>query len=117
MLGSSVLMATPERALLDALDRPRFAGGIREVARIVAKGAKRVSWERGLDLAGRWDESALVQRLGYLVDLHRIDLPRTSGRRFKGSSRPRARSTWVLASNGAGRAARSPMGHHRERPS
>ena len=75
VLGSSVLMATPERALLDALDRPRFAGGIREVARIVANAAKRVSWEKLLDLAGRWNESAIVQRLGYLVDLHRIVLP------------------------------------------
>ncbi|MGO9837414.1 MAG: type IV toxin-antitoxin system AbiEi family antitoxin domain-containing protein [Polyangiaceae bacterium] len=75
VLGSSVLMATPERALLDALDRPRFAGGIREVARIVANAAKRVSWEKVLDLATRWDESAIVQRLGYLLDLHRIDLP------------------------------------------
>jgi predicted transcriptional regulator of viral defense system len=28
-----------------------------------------------LDLAGRWDESAIVQRLGYFVDLHRVELP------------------------------------------
>ena len=75
VLGSSVLMATPEYALLDALDRPRFAGGVREVARIVANAAKRVSWEKLLDLAGRWHELAIVQRLGHLVDLHRIDPP------------------------------------------
>ena len=75
VLGAHVLMATPERALLDALDRPRFAGGIREVARMVANAAKRVSWERVLDLAGRWDESAIVQRLGYFVDLHHVELP------------------------------------------
>jgi predicted transcriptional regulator of viral defense system len=75
VLGSSVLMATPERALLDALDRPRFAGGIREVARIVANGAKRISWEKVLDLATRWHESAIVQRLGYFLDLHHVDLP------------------------------------------
>jgi predicted transcriptional regulator of viral defense system len=75
VLGAHVLMATPERALLDALDRPRFAGGIREVARMVANAAKRVSWERVLDLARRWDESAIVQRLGYFVDLHHLELP------------------------------------------
>ncbi len=52
----------------------RFAGGIREVARIVANGAKRVSWDRVLDLATRWDESAIVQRLGYFLDLHHVPL-------------------------------------------
>jgi predicted transcriptional regulator of viral defense system len=75
VLGAKVQMATPERALLDALDRPRFAGGIREVARIVANAAKRVSWDRVVDLAGRWNESAIVQRLGYFLDLHLVELP------------------------------------------
>jgi predicted transcriptional regulator of viral defense system len=75
VLGATVLMATPERAVLDALDRPRFAGGIREVARIVANAARHISWERLLDLAARWDESAIAQRLGYLLDLHQVELP------------------------------------------
>ena len=30
VLGATVQMATPERALLDALDRPRYAGGLAE---------------------------------------------------------------------------------------
>jgi predicted transcriptional regulator of viral defense system len=75
VLGANVLMATPERAVLDALNRPRFAGGIREVARIVANAARRISWERLLDLTARWNESAIAQRLGYFVDLHQVELP------------------------------------------
>jgi predicted transcriptional regulator of viral defense system len=75
VLGVTVKMATKERALLDALDHPRYAGGIREVSRIVANAAPQVSWERIRDQAQHWNDSALVQRLGYLIDLHRVQLP------------------------------------------
>ena len=74
VLGYAVQMATTERAVLDALDRPRYAGGIGEVSRIVARAASKVLWDRLLKLACRWGSSALVQRLGYFVDLHRVDV-------------------------------------------
>lgn len=74
VLGHAVQMATLERALLDAIDRPRYAGGIGEVSRIVARAARKVSWKEILALATRWGSSALVQRLGYFLDLHQVDL-------------------------------------------
>ncbi|MEJ2207151.1 MAG: hypothetical protein P8170_23980, partial [Gemmatimonadota bacterium] len=74
-LGEPVHMATFERALLDAIDRPRYAGGIGEVSGIAARAATRVSWDELLELAGRWRSSALAQRLGYFLDLHRAELP------------------------------------------
>ena len=55
-------MATRERALLDAIDRPRYAGGIGEVSRIVGRAGPGLAWERLPELAGRWGESAIVQR-------------------------------------------------------
>jgi predicted transcriptional regulator of viral defense system len=75
VLGDAVQMATAERAVLDAIDRPRYAGGIGEVSRIVARAASKVPWDALLDLARKWGSSALVQRLGYFVDLHRVDVP------------------------------------------
>lgn len=75
VLGQTVQMATIERALLDAIDRPRYAGGIGEVSRIAARAAARVSWDAVLGAARGWGSSALVQRLGYLLDLHSIDVP------------------------------------------
>ncbi|MCG8556396.1 MAG: hypothetical protein MJD61_14065, partial [Proteobacteria bacterium] len=75
VLGHAVQMATTERALLDALDRPRYAGGIGEVSRIAARAARKVSWERLTDLSRKWGSSALVQRLGYFMDLHQVDVP------------------------------------------
>ena len=75
VLGHSVQMATVERALLDAIDRPRYAGGIGEVSRIVARAAGKVSLDAVLGLVRRWGSSALVQRLGYFLDLHAAPLP------------------------------------------
>ena len=75
VLGETVQMATRERALLDAIDGPRYAGGIGEVSRMVSRSAAKVSWDALLELLRRWDKSALVQRLGYLLDLHQVQVP------------------------------------------
>ena len=75
VLGHAVQMATTERAVLDAIDRPRHAGGIGEVSRIVARAANKVSWDTLLELTRKWGSSALVQRLGYFLDLHRVPVP------------------------------------------
>ena len=75
VLGHAVQMATAERAVLDAIGRPRYAGGIGEVSRIVAWAGSRVPWDALLELARKYGSSALVQRLGYFVDLHQVDVP------------------------------------------
>jgi predicted transcriptional regulator of viral defense system len=75
VLGEKVQMATKERTLLDALDRPEVAGGLGEVSRMVAKAATAISWATLFDLLGRWKESAVIQRLGYLLDLHDLVFP------------------------------------------
>jgi predicted transcriptional regulator of viral defense system len=75
VLGQPVRMATKERAALDALDRPRYAGGIGEVSRILVRAARKVSWPALLELARLWQSSALIQRLGYFMDLHRAAMP------------------------------------------
>jgi predicted transcriptional regulator of viral defense system len=75
ILGEPVQMATIERALVDALDRPRYAGGIGEVSRIAARAARRVSWDSLLDCLRRFDVSALAQRLGYLLEFNGVEVP------------------------------------------
>jgi predicted transcriptional regulator of viral defense system len=75
VLGEPVKMATKERALLDAVDRPHLAGGLSEVARIVARASREISWPALLNDARRWNESAVVQRLGYLLDLRQAKVP------------------------------------------
>ncbi|MBN2491922.1 MAG: type IV toxin-antitoxin system AbiEi family antitoxin domain-containing protein [Planctomycetes bacterium] len=75
VLGAAVQMATVERALIDALDRPRYGGGIGEVSRIVARAATRVSWNGLIDCFRRFGVSAVAQRLGYLLEVNGADVP------------------------------------------
>jgi predicted transcriptional regulator of viral defense system len=75
IFGRPILMATPERALLDAIERPEYAGGLPEVSRIVAKAAPKIDWKRVVELARRWKQSALIQKLGFLLDIHGINIP------------------------------------------
>ena len=51
------------------------AGAIGEVSRIALRAASKVSWGALLELAGRWGSSALVQRLGYFMDLRPVEVP------------------------------------------
>jgi predicted transcriptional regulator of viral defense system len=91
VFGHAVQMATPERAVLDVIDRPRYAGGIGEVSRIVARATHKLSWDTLLELASTWGSSALVQRLGYFVDLHRVDVPDNVRTPLLGLVRPQSK--------------------------
>lgn len=75
VLGTVVQMATPERALVDALDRPHYAGGLGEVSKMVQRSLVKLNAERLAAMLERWGESALVQRLGYLAELHGVAAP------------------------------------------
>ena len=52
-LGATVQMATPERALVDALDRPHYAGGVGEVSRMIARSLPRLAPDRLVELLER----------------------------------------------------------------
>jgi predicted transcriptional regulator of viral defense system len=91
VLGVPVQMATAERALLDSIDRPRYAGGIGEVSHIASRAIGRISWDVLLENVERWRSSALVQRLGYLLDLHKADMPTEARRALLKLVRPRSK--------------------------
>ena len=66
--GTLVMMAEPEKTVVDSLDRPVYAGGIPEIAAMLWRGRGRLDWGRLAEYALRLQSQALVQRLGYLVD-------------------------------------------------
>jgi predicted transcriptional regulator of viral defense system len=88
VLGTKVQMADIERGILDSINRPSQAGGVGEVSRIVRNAAKRISWPRLLAHTKRWNESALIQRLGYLLDLHAVPLDATTRVQLRDLVRP-----------------------------
>lgn len=70
--GSRVRMAGPEKTVLDALDRPEYAGDIPEIAGMLQRGHGRLDWEKLAEYGLRFESQALIQRLGYLIDLLRL---------------------------------------------
>lgn len=73
--GSSVNMAEPEKTVADALDRPEYAGDIPEIAAMLQHGQGRLDWDRLAEYSLRFESQALVQRLGYLIDLLGLPVP------------------------------------------
>jgi len=71
--GSRVMMAEPEKTIVDSLDRPAYAGDVPEIAAMLWRGKGRLDWDKLADYGLRVRSQALVQRLGYLADL--LQLP------------------------------------------
>lgn len=67
--GSRVMMAEPEKTVVDALDRPAYVGDLPEIAAMLRRGQGRLDWNRLTDYALRVRSQSLAQRLGYLADL------------------------------------------------
>ncbi len=68
VFDADVYMAEPEKSLVDSFDKPHYAGGIEQLARITWRGFARVDQIRLVDYAIRMKSHALVQRLGFIID-------------------------------------------------
>ena len=66
--GNKVVMAEPEKTVIDSLDQPAYAGGVPEVAAMLVNGKGRLNWKRLAEYALRYRAHALIQRLGYLAE-------------------------------------------------
>ena len=67
--GTQVMMARPEKTVVDALDHPEYAGDVPEIAGMLWRGRGQLDWVQLVDDALRFRSQALVQRLGYLADV------------------------------------------------
>jgi len=83
--GTSVMMADLEKTMVDCLDRPTHAGGMPEVAAMMARGRHRLNWTVVSEYALRFGIQSLVQRLGYLADVLDIHLPQEDRARLLGA--------------------------------
>ena len=62
-----VVVADPEKTLLNALDQPRYAEGIPEVARALAAAIPELDIPLLIDYASQIGDRTLCSRLGYLL--------------------------------------------------
>lgn len=67
--GRSYRISTPEKTVVDCVDRPDLCGGATELSRIVARAAETVAEASLVDTALRLGSVSTCQRLGYLLDL------------------------------------------------
>lgn len=65
---TEVLMAEPEKSVIDSFDKPKYAGGIEQLARITWRALVSLNKKKLIDYAQRMDSHALVQRLGFIID-------------------------------------------------
>ncbi len=63
-----VSIASKEKTIIDCLDQPRYSGEIVEVAKGLWNGRDEFNFELMLEYADRMGNSAIVKRLGYLLE-------------------------------------------------
>jgi predicted transcriptional regulator of viral defense system len=67
--GSQIMMAKPEKTILDSIHRPIYSGDIPEIAIMLWRGRNSLQWDQLGEFALRFKSKSLLQRLGYLVEL------------------------------------------------
>jgi predicted transcriptional regulator of viral defense system len=67
--GRTFRISTPEKTIVDCVDRPDLCGGLVELARIVAAGVHLVADSELVNCALRVGSISTCQRLGYFLDL------------------------------------------------
>lgn len=100
-----VVLADKEKALIDSLDQPRYAGGIAEVAHALVLAAPDLDVDL-LDYARRMADRSLASRLGHLLERQGIPPVRCYWIRVRrpkaittpvggcGSTSPKKRCNW-----------------------
>jgi predicted transcriptional regulator of viral defense system len=66
--GGQVNISEPEKTIVDCLDRPRYCGGISEVAKALRYGQKELDFTKMAEYSMRNGNKAASQRLGYLIE-------------------------------------------------
>jgi len=94
LYGRPVMLSTPQKTLVDCLDRPDLAGGVVEVARIVSGAAVDADIKDVADIALSMKSTALLQRLGFLADLVGWTFPAVVRARLRNAIVPSTRAVF-----------------------
>jgi len=67
IFDTKVNMAEPEKSLVDSFDKPRYAGGVEQLAGITWRGLSRVKKDKLVRYAVKMNSHSLIQRLGFIL--------------------------------------------------
>lgn len=64
-----------EKTIIDCLFKPQYAGGITEITKAIYKAKDKIDYPKLLDYAKRFNSQAVIKRLGFLLELLKIENP------------------------------------------
>jgi len=68
VFDADVFMAEKEKAIVDSIDKVKYAGGISELIEILRNTIDKINVDKTLDYASRMGSSSIIQRLGFLLE-------------------------------------------------
>jgi predicted transcriptional regulator of viral defense system len=110
VLSYKVMISDREKTTLDCIDRPALAGGVGEVATILANASRRFDWNKAAGYLERINSGALARRLGWLVDYVKADLPTDARDRLLRLA-TRSRKTYLGPDPASARAVQGAIGY------
>lgn len=90
--GRHATISSPEKSVVDCIDRPDLAGGLTEVMRIVYAAMSTIDPEKLVATALQMKSTSLLQRLGFITDLVGKPLPEETRKRIRSRIPKSARS-------------------------
>lgn len=72
------LLAEPEKALIDSLDQPRYAGGMEEIFKCLYNARNEIQIEKLIEYAIIFNNKAVNSRLGYFFDKFGVNMNKLS---------------------------------------
>ncbi|MDN5201223.1 type IV toxin-antitoxin system AbiEi family antitoxin [Fulvivirgaceae bacterium BMA10] len=64
-----------EKTIIDCLYKPEYAGGVVEIAKALYKSHQDIDYFKLLDYLRRFDNQAVIKRLGFLLEMYEINNP------------------------------------------
>jgi predicted transcriptional regulator of viral defense system len=67
IFDTKVNMAEPEKSLVDSFDKPKYVGGVDQLAGITWRGLSRVNKDKLVKYAVKMNSHSLIQRMGFII--------------------------------------------------
>ena len=100
VFGYPVPMSDLEKTALDCIEYPLRAGGLPEASAILAKASRRWEWEKAAGYFERRENTALIQKFGYLCDAGHLNMPESIRIRLRDRLKPSSRTYLVPRRHG-----------------
>lgn len=95
VFGYPVPMSDLEKTALDCIEYPERAGGLPEASAVLAKATRRWDWEKAAGYFERRNNTALIQKFGYLCDAGHLSIPEPVRVRLRNRLKPSSRTYLV----------------------